>query len=195
VRYKNIAGRFFGLVTKHACDRRTDGDRRTDRQNYDSQDRASVTRAVKTLATANVLEFKRVRPICRKLPILTYHLDLFTPPAFTVSIRSGLLPQGMVWACFRDPIGLRLAVSVEHWLVTDGQTHDDNICRFSTASRDENAFYRSTQLCHRGLGSRNSVRPSVRLSVRPSHAESAPTGVPKRGGVGVTFLSLLSLIY
>ena len=22
-RYKNIAGRFFGLVTKHACDRRT----------------------------------------------------------------------------------------------------------------------------------------------------------------------------
>ena len=34
--YKNIAGRFFGLVTKHACDRRTD------RQNYDSQDRASI---------------------------------------------------------------------------------------------------------------------------------------------------------
>jgi len=23
--YKNIAGRFFGLVTKHACDRWTDG--------------------------------------------------------------------------------------------------------------------------------------------------------------------------
>jgi len=38
--YKNIAGRFFGLVTKHACDRQTDG--RTDRQNYDSQDRASI---------------------------------------------------------------------------------------------------------------------------------------------------------
>ena len=34
--YKNIAGRFFGLVTKHAYDRRTDG------QNYDSQDRASI---------------------------------------------------------------------------------------------------------------------------------------------------------
>jgi len=32
--YKNIAGRFFGLVTKDACNRRTD------RQNYDSQDRA-----------------------------------------------------------------------------------------------------------------------------------------------------------
>ena len=38
--YKNIAGRFFGLVTKYACDRRTE--RRTDRQNYDSQDRASI---------------------------------------------------------------------------------------------------------------------------------------------------------
>jgi len=34
--YKNIVGRLFGLVTKHACDRRTDG------QNYDSQDRASI---------------------------------------------------------------------------------------------------------------------------------------------------------
>ena len=38
--YKNIVGRFFGLVSKHACDRRTDG--RTDGQNYDSQDRASI---------------------------------------------------------------------------------------------------------------------------------------------------------
>ena len=42
--YKNIAGRFFGLVAKHACDRQTDGrtDGQTDRQNYDSQDRASI---------------------------------------------------------------------------------------------------------------------------------------------------------
>jgi len=38
--YKNIAGRFFGLVTKHAYDRQTD--RRTDGQNYDCQDRASI---------------------------------------------------------------------------------------------------------------------------------------------------------
>jgi len=29
VSYKNVVGRFFGLVTKHAFDRRTD--RRTDR--------------------------------------------------------------------------------------------------------------------------------------------------------------------
>ena len=34
--YKNIAGRFFGLVTKHACDRQMDG------QNYDSQDHAII---------------------------------------------------------------------------------------------------------------------------------------------------------
>ena len=38
--YKNIVGRFFGLVTKHAFDRGTDG--QTDGQNYDSQDRASI---------------------------------------------------------------------------------------------------------------------------------------------------------
>jgi len=42
--YKNIAGRFFGLVTKHACDRQTDRrtDGQTDRENYDSQDHASI---------------------------------------------------------------------------------------------------------------------------------------------------------
>jgi len=35
---------FFGLVTKHTCDRRTDRrtDGRTERQNYDSQYRASI---------------------------------------------------------------------------------------------------------------------------------------------------------
>jgi len=36
MRYKNIAGRLFGLVTKHVCDGQTD------RQNYDSQDRTSI---------------------------------------------------------------------------------------------------------------------------------------------------------
>jgi len=36
MRYKNIAGRFFGLVRKHACDRQTDG------HNYDFEDRASI---------------------------------------------------------------------------------------------------------------------------------------------------------
>ena len=38
--YENVAGGFFGLVTKHACVRQTEG--RTDGQNYDSQDRASI---------------------------------------------------------------------------------------------------------------------------------------------------------
>jgi len=46
--YKNIAGGFFGLVTKHARDGRTDG--QTDGQNYDSQDRASIARAVKAVS-------------------------------------------------------------------------------------------------------------------------------------------------
>jgi len=36
MQYKNIAGSFFGLVTKHASDRQRDG------QNYDSQDRSSI---------------------------------------------------------------------------------------------------------------------------------------------------------
>jgi len=40
--YKNVAGRFFGLVAMHACDGQTDG------QNYDSPDRASITLVVKT---------------------------------------------------------------------------------------------------------------------------------------------------
>ena len=40
--YKNIAGRFFGHKTRMwQTDRQTDG--RTDGQNYDSQDRASIT--------------------------------------------------------------------------------------------------------------------------------------------------------
>jgi len=34
--YKNIADKLFGLVTKHACDRQTDG------QHYDSQDRVRI---------------------------------------------------------------------------------------------------------------------------------------------------------
>ena len=38
--YKNIVGRFFGLVTKHACDRRTDG--RTDGQTDGQTDRITT---------------------------------------------------------------------------------------------------------------------------------------------------------
>jgi len=43
--YKNIAGRFFGLVTKHACDRQTDG--QTDRITTPKTALASLRRAVK----------------------------------------------------------------------------------------------------------------------------------------------------
>jgi len=49
--YKNIAGRFFGLVTKHTCDRRTDG------QNYNSQDRADIA----ALRSKNI---SSTRPSC-----------------------------------------------------------------------------------------------------------------------------------
>jgi len=42
--YKNIAGRFFGLVTKHACDK----DRRTDGQT----DRITTLKTVLSIARA-----------------------------------------------------------------------------------------------------------------------------------------------
>jgi len=43
-------------------------------------------------------------------------------------------------------------------------------CRGCAQSSRNVRFYRAAQLCYRGLGSRNCVRPSVRLSVRLSHA-------------------------
>ena len=48
--YKNIVGRFFGLVTKHACDRQTDGriDRQTDRITAPKTALAQLRCAVKT---------------------------------------------------------------------------------------------------------------------------------------------------
>jgi len=46
--YKNIAGRFFGLVTKHACDRWMD------RQNYDSQDCPSIAASCGKNVSKNV---------------------------------------------------------------------------------------------------------------------------------------------
>ena len=49
--YKNIAGRFFGLVTKHACDRRTETDGRTDGQT-DAIAVASTALAMRALRRA-----------------------------------------------------------------------------------------------------------------------------------------------
>ena len=40
MRYQNICSGVFAFATKHACDRRTDG--QTDGQNYDFQGRASI---------------------------------------------------------------------------------------------------------------------------------------------------------
>ena len=54
--YKNIAGRFFGLVTKYGCDRQTD--RRPDGQT-DSQDRASMRRAAREVKFAREKNYNR----------------------------------------------------------------------------------------------------------------------------------------
>ena len=51
--YKSFAGTFFELVTKLACDGQTD--RQTDRQNYDSQDRASIASRGKNMSDDEVL--------------------------------------------------------------------------------------------------------------------------------------------
>ena len=64
--HANIAGRFFGLVTKHACDRRTDG------QNYDSQDRASiaVSRGKNELAATRP-KILSSRSVCPRLNLIS----------------------------------------------------------------------------------------------------------------------------
>ena len=47
--YKNIAGKFFGLNTKHACDRWTDG--QTDRIMTPKTALAQLRHAVKTISS------------------------------------------------------------------------------------------------------------------------------------------------
>ena len=49
--YKNIVDRFFVLVTKHMSNRQTD------EHNYDSQDRASIARAIKNNDKNNIYHF------------------------------------------------------------------------------------------------------------------------------------------
>ena len=51
MRYKNIAGRFFELVKKHACDRQTD--RQTDRITTPKTALAQLRRAVKMCTIKN----------------------------------------------------------------------------------------------------------------------------------------------
>ena len=52
--YKNIAGRFFGLVTKHACDRQMDG--QTDRITTPKTVLAQLRRAAKTISSTRGLQ-------------------------------------------------------------------------------------------------------------------------------------------
>jgi len=56
--YKNIAGRYFGLVTKHACDRQLDG------QNYDSQDCASIAALCGKNGNSNFSAANAVNKLC-----------------------------------------------------------------------------------------------------------------------------------
>jgi len=101
--YKNIAGRFFGLVTKHACDRRTDG------QNYDSQDRASIAASRgKNLVLLNVLKQNdflyhgRSFPIARAYNICCQlYLSLYRDTAQLPSIHRCRLSRGRLhFVCY-----------------------------------------------------------------------------------------------
>ena len=64
---EKIAGRFFGLVIKHACDRQTDG--RTDGQNCDSQDRASIA-----ASRGNKLSHRLAVTSCRRGTRHEFHM-------------------------------------------------------------------------------------------------------------------------
>jgi len=78
--YKNIAGMFFGLVTKHACDGRTDRwtDRRTDRQNCDSQDCTSIAVSRgKKLVIFHPFTLKPRGWMCTKCGIAVGHRPVF----------------------------------------------------------------------------------------------------------------------
>ena len=55
--YRNICSASFSFVTIHACDRRTD--RRTDRQNYDSQDRPRICSRGKNACPKSGVSFPR----------------------------------------------------------------------------------------------------------------------------------------
>ena len=63
---------FFGLVTKHACDGRTDG--RTDKENYDSQDRASIAASRGNDWKLNLLFMSRVGYTVHKRPSPTPYM-------------------------------------------------------------------------------------------------------------------------
>ena len=92
--YKNIASRFFGLVTKHACDSRTGG--RTDGQNYDSQDRASIAASRGKNYTKQNIHMQKINANARKLALskktihrpITMHILWYANQQRTVMIIS-----------------------------------------------------------------------------------------------------------
>ena len=90
--YKNVAGRFFGLVTKHACDRRTDGrtDGQTDRITTPKTALAQLRRAVKIILTAEIIlfHFRRGSMLIQNTKFLSSNFILTWNYGF---IRTGLV--------------------------------------------------------------------------------------------------------
>ena len=85
MQYKNIAGRFFGLVTKHACEGQTD------RQNYDSQDRAGIaaSRGKKEMLVKSLLKccLSKGVTVLSKLLVQKHSID--------ISIKAGQVTNNM----------------------------------------------------------------------------------------------------
>jgi len=77
--YKNIAGKFFGLVTKHACDGHTDRwtDGRTDRQT----DRITTPKTALSIARAVKMGYQLPASVVSMVAI--YNIPLFFSYAFT----------------------------------------------------------------------------------------------------------------
>ena len=83
MRYKNISGMFFGLVTKHACDRRTD--RQTDRIMTPKTSLAQLRRAVKIVCFSrfrggpldiiNLMQSMKANTINKTVKALVYDVN------------------------------------------------------------------------------------------------------------------------
>jgi len=90
--HKNIAGRVFGLVTRHACDRRRD------RQNYNSQDRASIAASHgKNTSMDNKMKLRQC--IIARLPTLNKKYDRKGKPTSTCKIQYGSGLKDWILSC------------------------------------------------------------------------------------------------
>jgi len=63
MRYKNVAGRFFGLVRKHACDRQTD--RQTDGRTDRRTDRITIPKTTLAIAESRGKNVKNVKNVTK----------------------------------------------------------------------------------------------------------------------------------